>query len=311
MLLQVRGRVTAHCLARELEVSTRTIYRDLDALSAAGVPVYAERGPGGGCALVEGYRTTLTGLTRDEVQALFMLTIPAPLVELGVSQALRAALLKLAAALPAAGRSEEERVRQRVHLDPVGWPAREEPVPFLGTAQQAVWEDRRLWVTYRLPFGAEVEWVVDPYGLVAKGGAWHLVAAREGHLRVLRMSHIVAARLGDETFARPAGFDLAEAWRTWCAESERNRPTFIVRARVARELLPFLAKQLGEGPSAASQAADDEGRVEMDLLFENLEAAREQILGYGRAVEVVAPWVLRESVLDHARQIVALYNGTS
>jgi predicted DNA-binding transcriptional regulator YafY len=313
MLLQTRGRVTAQLLAHELEVSERTIYRDLDALSAAGVPVYAERGPGGGCALVEGYRTTLTGLTRDEVRALFMLSIPAPLAELGVSGALRAALLKLAAALPAGRRSEEERVRQRIHLDPEGWPAHEEPVPHLRTIQEAVWQDRRLYLTYRLPLGAEVEWLLDPYGLVAKASAWYLMAAREGHLRVLRVSRVLAARLADETFGRPAGFDLVEDWRKWCAESEQNRPTFVVRARVAPEVVPYLARHLGEQAEeaiAAGQPAGEGGWVEMVLSFESLEAAREQILGYGRAVEVLAPWILRESVLDFSRQIVALYEGT-
>ncbi len=246
MLLQARGRVTARFLARELEVSERTVYRDLDALSAAGVPVYAERGPGGGCALVEGYRTTLTGLTQEETRALFMLAVPAPLAELGVSQSLRAALQKLAAALPAAHRDEEERVRKRIHLDPEGWPDHEEPVPHLHTAQRAVWLDRRLYLTYRLPFRTAVEWLLDPYGLVAKAGAWHLVAAREGHMRVLRMSQVTSARLSEETFVRPAGFDLAGYWRVWCADAEKNRPRFLVQARVTPELAPALAQHFGD-----------------------------------------------------------------
>ena len=313
MLLQARGRVTARQLARELEVCERTIYRDLDALSAAGVPVYAERGPGGGCALLEGYRTTLTGLTQDEVRALFMLSIPAPLAELGVSQDLRAALLKLAAALPVTRRGEEERVRQRIHLDPVGWPEHVEPVPYLRTVQQAVWEDRRLYLTYRLPFDAQAEWLLDPYGLVAKAGAWYLVFAREGHVRVLRMSRVVAARLSAETFGRPAGFDLGACWRKWCADSEANRPSLVVQALVAPELVPHLVQQFGdqmEQGITESQPADREGWIPVTLSFESLEAARERILGYGRAFKVLTPWVLRESVLDYARQIAALYAGT-
>jgi predicted DNA-binding transcriptional regulator YafY len=312
MLLQARGRITARQLACELEVSERTIYRDLDALSAAGVPVYAERGPGGGCALLEGYRTTLTGLTQDQVRALFMLSIPAPLAELGVSQDLRAALQKLAAALPVARRGEEERVRQRIHLDPVGWPEREEPVPFLRAVQQAVWEDRRLFLAYRLPFDAQAEWLLDPYGLVAKGGAWYLVAAREGYVRALRLSGVVAVRRSDETFERPAGFDLAGWWQQWCADAEANRPSLAVEALVTPGLLPHLVRQFGDQMKQAgsgSAPGEQEGWIAVSLSFESLEAAREQILGYGRACQVLAPRVLRESVLDYARQIVALYEG--
>src|SRR5512147_2861952 len=143
MLLQARGRMTAQELARELEVSERTIYRDINALSASGVPVYAESGPGGGCALLDSYRTNLTGLTADEARALFMLSIPAPLDQLGVGQELRAALLKLSAALPSSRRPDEERARQRIHIDSLAWFQGEDPVPHLHTLQQAVWQDRR------------------------------------------------------------------------------------------------------------------------------------------------------------------------
>ena len=194
MILQARGRVTAQQLAEELEVSVRTVYRDMDALSAAGVPVYAERGPGGGCSLLDSYRTTLTGLTRDEVRALFMLSIPAPLAELGVGQELKAALLKLSAALPASRRYDEAHVRQRIHLDSVGWSETVEPVPHLRTVQQAVWEDRKLQLTYRLPFEAQAEWLVEPYGLVAKAGTWYLVCTRNGSVRTLPVSSVTVSR---------------------------------------------------------------------------------------------------------------------
>lgn len=311
MLLQARGRMTARALAHELEVSERTIYRDLDALSAAGIPVFAERGPGGGCALVEGYRTTLTGLTQNEVRALFMLASPASLAELGMSQSLRSAFQKLAAALPAARRHEEEHVRQRIYLDPEGGPAHEGPVPYLRMAHQAVWESRRLHLVYRLPFDSRVEWLLDPYGLVARAGAWHLVAAKENTVRVLRMSQVVGARLSNEAFERPEAFDLAGFWRTWCAGEEDRRPRFPVQARVLPELVPIIAQHFGdevalEGPHPTP---GDDGRLAVTLCFESLEAARERILGYGRAMEVVAPWELRESVLDYARQIVAMYRG--
>ena len=150
MLLQARGRLTAPKLAQELEVSERTIYRDIDALSAAGVPVYGEAGAGGGYALLDSYRTNLTGLTEGEVRALFMLSIPKPLADLGVGRELGAALRKLAAALPSARRDDEERVRQRFLLDAVGWEQVEESAPHLPTVHQAVWEDRRLHLAYRI-----------------------------------------------------------------------------------------------------------------------------------------------------------------
>ncbi len=310
MLLQSRGRMTAQQLAGELEVSVRTIYRDLDALSAAGVPVYAERGPGGGCALLEDYRTTLTGLTPDEARALFMLSVPAPLADLGVSRELKAALLKLSAALPTARRGEEEQVRGRIHLDSVAWFHSGEAVPHLHTIQQAVWTDRQLDLVYRLPFDAQAEWRVEPYGLVAKANTWYLVCARNGHLRVLRVSRVVDARLLDDGFERPADFDLAAFWRGWCADVEENRPSYPVALRVAPQLVPWLPRVFGEqGREAQRHAgpADTEGWIPLTVVFESLEDARTQILGLGRAVEVLEPLALRESVLDFARQIVGLY----
>jgi predicted DNA-binding transcriptional regulator YafY len=315
MLLQTRGQLTAEQLAAELEVSVRTIYRDLDALSAARVPVYAERGPGGGCALLEDYRTTLTGLTPDEVRALFMLSIPAPLAELGVSGELKAALLKLSASLPAARRGDEAQARQRFHLDAAGWSETAEPVPHLRTLHQAVWQDRRLHLTYRLPFDAQAMWVVDPYGLVAKASTWHLVCCRDGHLRVLRVSRVVDARLGDETFARPPDFDLAAFWRAWCASVEDNRQSYCVTVRVAPRFVPWLPYYFGESIRAEIERAgpgdaghrDAEGWIALTLPFETLEEARDRLLSFGGAVEVLAPRGLRASVADYAAQTVALY----
>ena len=312
MLLQTRGRMTAQELAGELEVSVRTIYRDIDALSAAGIPVYAGRGPGGGCELIDSYRTSLTGLNEDKVRALFMLSIPAPLAQLGVSQELRSALLKLAAALPAARRQDEAHVRQRIHLDWSGWEQPEEPVPHLQTAHRAVWEDRRLRLTYRLQLGAqvEVERVVDPYGLVAKAGVWHLVHASDGHVRVHRVSRLLDAHVTDEHFERPADFDLAAFWKEWCAGHERNRRYYPVTVRAAPDLVPVLPWVFGDRIlDAIAQAGppDGEGWITLRLPFESLEAARERILGFGRAVEVLEPLALRRSVIDFAAQIVDFY----
>jgi predicted DNA-binding transcriptional regulator YafY len=315
MLLQSRGRMTAGELAGEVEVSERTIYRDLDALSAAGVPVYAERGPGGGCALLDSYRTTLTGLTQDEVRALFMLSIPAPLAELGVDQELKMALLKLSAALPATRRHDEERARQRIHLDSSGWFETRELVPHLQTLQRAVWEDRKLHLTYRLRFEARAEWLVAPYGLVAKANVWHLVCAREGHLRVYRVSQVLEAGISDESFERPDDFDLAAFWQAWCAEVEENRPYYPVVVRVAPDLVPWLPSTFGEpireemarSQRAEGDSPDAQGWIRVTLPFESLPEARERLLGFGGAVEILEPVALRESVVDFGRQIVSRY----
>jgi predicted DNA-binding transcriptional regulator YafY len=312
MLLQARGRMTAQQLAQELEVSVRTVYRDIDALSAAGVPVYAERGPGGGCELIEDYRTNLTGLTEDEVRALFMLSIPAALEELGVSAELKAALRKLSAALPAARRRDEEMVRQRIHLDWAGWFQPEEPAPHLRTMQRAVWEDRRLHLAYHLQVGAHAERferLVDPYGLVAKAGVWHLVCARDDRVRVHRVSRVLDARITDARFERPPGFDLAAFWEDWCARYE-SRPSYPVTARVSPDLVPFLPLYFGDrirDTVAQAGPPDAQGWIVLTLPFERLEAARERILGFGRAVEVLEPQALRQSVIDFATQIVAFY----
>lgn len=313
MLLQARGQMTAEQLAAELEVSVRTIYRDLDALSAAGVPVYAERGPGGGCALLEDYRTTLTGLNQDEVRALFMLSIPAPLAELGVSGELKAALRKLAAALPAARRDDEARARQRFHLDPAGWAEEPEPVPHLRTLHRAVWQDRCLDLVYRLPFDARAEWHVEPYGLVAKAGTWHLVCRRDGGLRVLRVARIVDAALGKTTFRRPPDFDLAAFWAAWCAEVEASRPSYRATVRVAPQLVPWLPHYFGaqvRDQMAGADRPDREGWIPLTVFFESLEEARDRLLAFGGAVEVLAPRALRASVADYAAQIVAVYAKT-
>jgi predicted DNA-binding transcriptional regulator YafY len=315
ILLQTRGRLTARRLARELEVSERTIYRDLDALSGAGVPVYAERGPGGGCALLESYRTNLTGLTEGEVRALFMLSIPAPLSDLGMGEELKAALLKLTAALPEARRPDEELVRQRIHLDPTGWSHPGGPLPHLQTIQRALWDDRRLRLTYSLEFGAHADRLVDPYGLVAKAGVWHLVCAADRRVRVYRVSRVIEAHVTDEPCRRPPDFDLAAFWRDWCAGLAAHRPSYPVTVRVAPALFPLLRRRFGEEIERASGAevrtADAEGWLTLVLPFETLPEARECILGCGGAAEVLEPEALRLSVIDFAGQTAAVYRRRS
>lgn len=312
MLLQTRGRMTARELARELEVTERTIYRDLTALSASGVPVYAERGPGGGASLVEEYRTTLTGLTPDETRALFMMRVPAPLTQLGVGQEFKAALLKLSAALPDSRRAEQERARSRILLDSSWWFQSGEEVPCLQTVQQALWQDRPMRLQVRWDFfNTQFEQEAEPYGLVAKASVWYLVYGRGGNLQVTRLSQVTAAEILPGTFARPVDFDLAAFWEKWSAEYESQAP-YVARVRLAPSVLPTLHYYLEERarhlPELQSEP-DAEGWVTMDLPFDSFVTARTRLLGLGRAVEVLSPEPLRKSLVDFAEQIVDHYRG--
>jgi predicted DNA-binding transcriptional regulator YafY len=310
MLLQSRGQMTAQDLAEELEVSERTIYRDIMALSASGVPVYASRGPGGGVRLIEEYRTTLTGLTPDETRALFMMSIPAPLMQLGMGEKFKGALLKLSASLPDTRRLEEALTRQRIHLDSSWWFQSEQQVPCLQIIQQALWQDRCLRIKVRWDFfNTEFEQDAKPYGLVAKANVWYLVYGCGGTPKVIRVSQIVAAELIADSFRRPPDFDLESFWQNWCTDYE-SQPPFCARVRVAPEALAMLAEYVGDrarGELAHSHIPDADGWVTLELPFESFVAARTRLLGLGRAVAVLEPETLRRSLIDFAEQIVGFY----
>jgi predicted DNA-binding transcriptional regulator YafY len=313
MLLQTRGKTSAPRLAAELGVSVRTIYRDMEALSTAGVPVYSERGPEGGCALLDSYRTTLTGLTEAEVRALFAISIPEPFEALG--QDMKTALLKLAASLRTRQRGIETTTHQRLLLDTTGWFQAQHAAPYLSTIWRAIGEDRTLRLVIRLEsFDAHIERTVMPYGLVAKAGVWHLVCAWRDQLCVYRLARLAGAQLAEETFVRPADFELAVFWKEWCTAYEANTPYFPVVARVSPALASILHYYFGERAHhilADASQPDDDGWVVVSLPFESFEAARERILGMGRAVQVIEPEALRLSVIDFARQIIAAYSAST
>ncbi len=312
MLIQSRGQMTAQELADELEVSERTIYRDVTALSAAGVPVYASRGPGGGVRLIEEYRTTLTGLTPDETRALFMMSIPAPLMQLGMGEKFKGALLKLSASLPERHRLDESRTRQRILLDSSWWFQTEQQVPCLQTIQQALWQDRCLRIKVRWDFfNTEFEQDAEPYGLVAKANIWYLVYGCGGTPKVTRVSQIVEAEMTPEGFTRPPEFRLEAFWQEWCREYE-SQPPFCARVRVAPEALSMLAEYVGERARVQlnkSACPDQDGWVTLDLPFDSFVTARTRLLGLGCAVEVLEPESLRKSLIDFAEQIVGFYKN--
>ncbi len=310
MLLQTRGKMSARALAEELDVTERTIYRDMEALERAGVPIYTEPGRDGGYGLVDRYRTSLTGLSEGEVRALFMLSVPAPLAELGVTQELKAALLKLTAALPASRRDDEAHVRDRFYLDAVGWEHDGGPTPHLRVIHQAVWQDRRLALKYRPLFSAEIEHTVDPYGLVVKAGEWYLVFAHNDRVRARRVGELLDVRLTGETFTRPPDFALEAFWKAWCAARAEQHTQFCVRARVAPGARDWLAFYLGSRSRDALAHAgppDAEGWFTLELTFDSLEVARARLLPFGGAVEVLEPDALRLSMADFAEQTLRVY----
>lgn len=311
-LLQTGGRRTARDLAARLEVSERTIYRDLDALSAAGVPVYAEPGPGGGIALAEAFRTDLTGLTAAEAGGIFAAGAPGPLADLGIAGARDAALLKLLAALPAAQRRAAERVRERVLLDAARWFQPGEETPYLGLLQDALFRERLVRLTYRRDDGTLIERRVAPLGLVAKASVWYLVGrVGDDDLRVFRVSRVRDASATDEVFHRPAGFDLAAYWSAWGADFARRLPRLPVTMRVAPDLVPILPRIFGDGIRGALEGAvtAPDGWAELTLTFDGPEAARAAVLGLGDRAEVLAPPELRAAVIARAAEIVAFYRG--
>ena len=242
LLLQIYRRLTAGELARRLEVSERTIQRDMEALSIAGVPVVAVRGAGGGWALVEGYRTNLTGLNDAEIQSLFTAATPTRLLsDLSLDKAADAAHVKLLAALPEASRSLAEYARERIHVDAAGWGSAEERSPHLRAIQEAVWQGRKLHVAYaRDCERPDVELTVDPLGLVAKGGVWYLVAAVAGDVRSYRVSRVRAARLSEESASRPEGFDLAAFWAASVARFKTEVPRYFATLRAHKSVVPVL-----------------------------------------------------------------------
>jgi predicted DNA-binding transcriptional regulator YafY len=311
LLLNARGRMTAQTLADQLEVSERTIYRDVDALGAAGIPIYVQPGVNGGIFLDEHYRISLTGLSRAEAQALFISSKGTPLADLGLDNAVEATLLKLFAALPSAHQVEVERLRNRFYIDPANWFQIVEPSALLPTLQQAVWEDRALSIQYQVVEGEWFEGVVNAYALVAKANIWYLVAEkRPGEFRNYRIGRIKTAALTDAHFTRPADFDLIAYWEESCRRFQQRSaeqfPPYNATLRVHPKAFWYFPghmevhyHQLGE--------PDSDGWVTLQLTFESLGDARMRILGLGTGVDVLEPAELREAVLEIARAIVTAY----
>jgi predicted DNA-binding transcriptional regulator YafY len=307
LLLQVHRRITARQLAERLEVSRRTIYRDMDVLSGAGVPVVAERGTGGGWFLLDTYQTKLNGLNHAEIQALFLPQPDQLLADLGLHQASEAALVKLLAALPAMHRPDAEFVRQRVHIDGTGWRPADEDLSFLPTLQEAVWQGRKLQLTYQLSSGPVVEPVLDPLGLVAKGSVWYLVALWESQTCVYRVSRVHDAQVLEEPCVRPDGFDLAAFWKQSSADLIANRPRYPATLRADPAVLPRLRCHGRCTEVEPAGGPDADGWTTLAVEFETLKDASAYVLSFGPQVEILEPPELRERIVELAQNVVDRY----
>jgi predicted DNA-binding transcriptional regulator YafY len=311
LLLQVHRRITARELASRLEVSERTIHRDMDALSGAGIPVFAERGSGGGWALMEEYRTNLTGLNKDEIQALFLVNPSRLLADLGLGKASDAALIKLRAALPSVSRDEAEYARQRIYVDLAGWNHSQETIPHLPALQEAIWRERKLRFTYERTGCDGVERLVDPLGLVAKGSAWYLVAAVEGETRSYRISRVKDVEIMDEPCARPEGFDLAAYWEQSTASFKANLPRYEATVRVDPAILPRMYYGVRFARVERVGSPDKDGWVKVSMRFDVEEVACEYVLSFGTRMEVLEPEALRDMVINSAKGIIEFYDQKS
>jgi predicted DNA-binding transcriptional regulator YafY len=308
LLLQAHQRMTARELARRLEVSERTILRDMSALGFAGIPVRAERGAGGGWMLLDSYRTTLTGLKEAEIQALFLTRPQRLLADLGLDKAAEVGLLKLLAALPSASRRGAQDISQRIHVDIGGWRRAEEATPYLPMLQEAVWQERRLRMVYQRGDESVVERVVDPLGLVAKGSVWYLVAGVEGEPRSYRVSRVREVMLLEQPCARPDGFDLVAWWDRSTAEFTAALPRYLATLGVEASLLRRLRQGERYTQLEAEEPPDAEGWARVEMRFEEERNAVEFILGFGDQIEVIAPEELRTLVIQQAAAILARYD---
>ncbi len=296
--------MTADELASELEVSPRTIYRDIEALSAAGIPIYADRGPTGGYQLIDGYRTRLTGLTSAEAQSLFLAGLPGPAEELGLKEFAAAAQLKLLAALPTELRSRAEQIRQRFHLDTPTWFRGDEPTEHLATIADAVWEQRRVRMTYQRWGNQTVRREVDPYGLVLKAGTWYFV----GSGRTYRVSRVEELHPVGDTFERPRDFDLARYWAEWSEQFEARMYGERITVRMTRAGLDKTQYLLSGHQARVIRETAPEPGQEFGFPTESTRHAVADLLKFGADVEVIEPNELRHEIMATIKAMHDVYN---
>jgi predicted DNA-binding transcriptional regulator YafY len=296
--------MTARSLAQRLEVSERTILRDMDALSGAGVPVLAERGARGGWRLIDGYQTKLTGLTSAEIQTLFLGRPPKVLADLGLKDAAEAAWIKLQAALPVEVRAQAEFVRQRILIDPRGWREAGDAITPLPVVLDSLWRQRRMKFTYERTPEPGYERVVDPLGLVARGSVWYLLAAKGGDIRTYRLSRIRDAVVLDEPSTRPADFDLAAHWESSSTAYRDQLPTYHATYLVDPSVMHWIRWYRG---SRMEEQPGDGTRIRVRIRFDAEREAVMFALSLGAGAELIEPAHLRTEIAAATTATAALY----
>ena len=311
--LQARGRVTAGELADECEVSLRTIYRDIDALSAAGIPVYSERGSEGGYRLLDGYRTQLNGLSAKEAEALFMMGFSGVAADLGLGSVMMAAQTKLLSAVPASMRAGAEQMRARFHLDAPAWFAEPEQPTHLPLVAGAVWDQHAIQIRYR-SWKAERERVVEPLGLVMKGGAWYLIGQVDGDARTYKVSRILDIVVLNHGFERPPAFDLAAYWRASTERVEADLYTGSAKVRLSPwgvRMLGVLTSPLVRSETVIDHEADAGGWRVAVMPIGSVRQACVDLLRFGGEIEVLEPPELREKMAELAEGMIAIYRNAA
>jgi predicted DNA-binding transcriptional regulator YafY len=300
--------MTTQVLAEKLEVSRRTILRDVDALSLAGIPITARGGQGGGIFLDRSYRVSLTGLDVSEMQALFVPGSSGPLKDIGLEKAAENVLLKLVAALPMRHREEIEYFRERIHFDPVWWQQEEKVTPFLSLLHRAVFEERCLQITYERHNGEVNERKIEPYGLVAKGSTWYLVAKRNGEFRTYRVSRMHQVILLDSRFQRDQAFNLPSYWEEHSVEFEKKLSQFSFTLQMDPKHL-YLLNWYAEGQFRLSEAVDQTKNEwpTVHLTLTSLEAACAFVFRAGQHARIVHPPELRAAILDAAQEMITIH----
>jgi len=305
LLLQARGQVSERELAEQLEVSQRTIHRDLEALSAARIPVSAVRGAQGGWQLEKGWRTQVPGLDEAELRALLMAQ-PRALGNPRLAAAAQSAMTKLMAAMPEPLKAQAAHMQQRLHVDPTGWRDTGEDLSMLSVVQEAVARDRKLAFDYTRADGERSSRTVDPLGLVSKGLSWYLVARTAKGMRTFKVSRMQHVAVLAVEFERPARFDLAAHWLSSTAELDRKRTSFPTILSATPDAARRLQSWCVTKPAPQAPSACETGRVSLQVEFGGESEARFIVLGLGSAVQVVKPVALREWVQEQARVVAKL-----
>lgn len=303
LTLQANGKITTYQLAEKFEVSRRTILRDIDALSFAGIPIYTESGHGGGVYLDENYRVSLTGLNEAEVRAIFVSTQTDILQDVGLGRAIEDTMLKLFASLPSLHRHEAQQMQQRILLDSAPWWSQGDSLTYLDMLKKAVFEDYCVQVCYKRADGTTTQRRLEPYSLVAKASVWYLVAQRDNELRTYRVSRFSNVEITDKPFERDVTFDLTTYWRDHTKAFLDNMPTYSFTVSVKTHRMRLL-KLYAEGSYTIRETSTDDTSANIDITLSSLEEAKMLVLGLGTDVEIIQPIELHEAVVEQAHHLL-------